>query len=52
MNLRNKNAGEESSNRQASTAKEKYLRSISIPDRISGTARRILWERLRELGGM
>ena len=34
----------------ASTAKEKYLRSI--PDRISGTMRRILWERLRELGEM
>ena len=30
-------------------SKGKYLRSI--PDRISGTMRRILFEHLRELGG-
>ena len=34
----------------ASTAKDKDLRSI--PDRISGTMRRILLEHLRELGGI
>ena len=40
MNLRNENAGEESSNHQsASTANEKNLRSI--PDRISGSMRKI-----------
>ena len=48
MNLRKENAGKRFPYGKY-TAKEKDMRSI--PDRISGTMRRILLKHLRELGG-